>query len=190
MEISAAFHISVFLLTVLVFSRTFATFARRNAGQVDPEMTAAQDEDAAHLEVKVEAEQNAHRDINKFLWLGTGIGILCLASFMGISGCLVGSIIVPAEDSLGFMPMIDFSGWAIVIGCIGFISGVLIPFVGIHRGGVNLPPEQLLEKSPKHVEFYTNAYRSKTRSLRLRWAIIGIGVVIGGLSLLGLVSSL
>ena len=187
MEISATFHIFVFF-TVLIFSRFFATFAHRNSGQVDTETTADPDEVAVHLEVKVEAQQDARHDIHKLFWLGTGIGIFFLASFMGITGCLVGSFIFPPEAGLGFMPMlIDFSNSAITIGCIGFVSGVLIPFIGIYRGGVNPPPDRCLEKPPEYVDIYTDAYGAKTRSLRLRWAITGIGALIGVFLLLGFI---
>ena len=189
MEISATFHVSVLFLTVLIFSRAFATFAPRNSGRVDTETATDPDEAAVHLEVKVEAEQDARRDINKLVWLGAGVGIFCLASFMGISGCLVGSAIFPA-NGLGFMPLIDFSDWAIVIGCISFVSGVLIPCIGIHRGGVNPPSDRFFEKPPAYVEVYTDAYGTKMRSLRLRWAIVGVGAIIGGLFLLGVLSSL
>ena len=177
MEISATFHVSVLFLTVLIFSRTFATFAPRNSDQVDVETAPA------------EAEQDARRDINKLVWLGAGVGIFCLASFMGISGCLVGSAIFPA-NGLGFMPLIDFSDWAIAIGCISFVSGVLIPCIGIHRGGVNPPSDRSLEKPPAYVEVYTDAYGTKMRSLRLRWAIVGVGAITGGLLLLGVLLSL
>ena len=190
MEINVTFHVSLFFLTVLIFSRAFATFAPRNSGRVDVETAPAENEAPVQPEAKVEAEQDARRDINKLVWLGAGIGIFCLASFMGISGGLVGSIIFPAEDSLGFMPMIDFSDWAIVIGCISFASGILIPCIGIHRGGMNPPSDRFLKKPPEYVESYTDAYLSKTRSLRLRWAIVGVGAIIGGLFLLGVLSSL
>ena len=54
MEISATFHMSILFLTVLIFSRAFATFAPRNSGQVDVEAATAENEAAAHLEVKVD----------------------------------------------------------------------------------------------------------------------------------------
>ena len=192
MEMSATFHISVFVLTVLIFSRSFATFGHRNSGQVDTETAPDPDEAAAHLEVKVAAEQDARRDINKLVWLGAGVGVFCLASFMGISGCLVGGIIFPAEDSPSIVPVPipDFSEWAIAIGCISFVSGVLIPCIGMHRGGVKPPPDRLLDKPPEHVKFYTDAYSAKTRSLRLRWTLAGVGTLTGGLYLLGFLSSL
>ena len=189
MEISATFHMSILFLTVLIFSRAFATFAPRNSGQVDVEAATAENEAAAHLEVKVTAEQDARRDINKLFWLGMGVGIFCLASFMGISGCLVGSAIFPA-NGLGFMPLIDFSDWAIAIGCIGFAAGILIPCIGIHRGGVNPPSDRFPGKPPAYVEVYTDAYGTKMRSLRLRWAIVGVGVLTGGLFVLGFLLSL
>ena len=190
MEMSATFHISVLFLTVLIFSRAFATFARRNSGQVDTETAPDPDEAAAHLEVKVGAEQDARRDLNKLVWLGAGVGVFCLASFMGISGCLVGNSIFPAENSASIVPIPDFSGWAITIGCISFVSGILIPCIGIHRGGVKPPPDRLLEKPPDAVKIYTDAYGAKTRSLRLRWALAGVGTLTGGLYLLGFLSSL
>ena len=183
MEISVTFQAFVLFLTVLIFSRSFAMFARQDPGRVEPETAAEQDE-----EVKRVAEQDARRDFKKLFWLAAGVGTFCLASFMGISGCLVGGVIFPAEGGLDFMPMLDFSDWAIMIGCISFVAGILIPCIGIHRGGVSLPPDRLLEKPPEYVEFYTDAYSAKTRSLRLRWALAGVGAVVGGFLLLGLLS--
>ena len=112
MEIRATFPISVLFLTVLIFGRAFATFARRNSGPADTQTAPDQDEAAVHT-----AEQDARRDINKFFSVGIGVGIFCLASFMGISGCLVGNSIFPNEASLGFMPLLGFGDWAMGIGC-------------------------------------------------------------------------
>lgn len=187
METSVTFHALVFFLMMLIFNSALATFARQKPGQGDTKIDAVQDEAADHFDVKVAAEQDARRDINKLIWMGAGVGIFCLASFMGISGCLVGGIIFPAEDSPSIVPLPDFSGWTIAIGCIGFASGVLISCIGIHRGGVNLPPDRRLDKPPEHVEVYTDVYSAKTRYLRFRWAITGVGAIIGAILLLGFI---
>ena len=92
---------------------------------------------------------------------------------------------VRTEAGLGSIaPLLGFGDGAAVGGCIGFAAGVLIPFIGIHSYQANPPPERILGKSPEYIEFYTDAYRSKTRSLRSRWAAIGAAVTGGGLLLL------
>lgn len=45
-------------------------FARHTIRPVQSNPTAAQDEDAVHLEMKVEAEQNARRDTDSFQQIG------------------------------------------------------------------------------------------------------------------------
>ena len=65
-------------------------------------------------------------------------------------------------------------GWSTIV-------GGLIPLIGIYNYQGDPPPERLLGKSAKYVEFYTDAYKTKTRSLRTKWAAIGTAAAVIGL---------
>ena len=57
MKINSTFHVLVFLMAVLIFSMPFVTFAQQHSVQAEA-ITAA--------------EQDANKDVNKFLWFGVG----------------------------------------------------------------------------------------------------------------------
>ena len=167
-------------IVVLIFSMPFAAFAQQNPVRIEvSETTTAEDADAVRLTAKAAAEQDASGDINKLLWFGAGAGVCCIGGAIGgLTGAFVGNLIAPPTGgSLG--PFLDFGDGA-AVGClVGVVAGVSIPFIGIHNFQANPPAERLLGKSAEYVEFYTDAYRSKTRSLRGGWAIAGVGATVG-----------
>ena len=71
----------------------------------------------------------------------------------------------------------SFFSW-FTLGCLGGPITVLTAAVGKPTP----PAESLLGKSPGYVEAYTNAYQSKSKSLRSRYATMGCltSVAIGG----------
>ena len=96
------------------------------------------------------AERDADQDISDFLWFGGG---MCLSCF-GAS-CLTFSV----------DPTITLA------------ATVLTPIVGLgaiysHQPGP--PAERLIGKSPEYVSTYTDAYKSKARSLRTKSAAFGV----------------
>jgi hypothetical protein len=70
---------------------------------------------------------------------------------------------------------------------VGGVAGALIPFIlMIYAYEQNPPPQRLIGKSPEYVNFYTDAYRTKARSIRTKSAAADAGgcLLIGGLLLL------
>ncbi len=55
----------------------------------------------------------------------------------------------------------------------GFVGGCLAPLFAYVYDGTSPPPSRLLGKSPEYIVLYTDAYRSKTRNVRLRYAAMG-----------------
>ena len=79
MKINSTFHISVFLMAVLIFSVPFITFAQQNTGNV--------------LAI-TEAKRDAEADVNKWVWRGAGVAALGCITLGFIGGIL-------ATDSYG-----------------------------------------------------------------------------------------
>ena len=105
------------------------------------------------------AERDADKDISKILWFGEGMCLSCVgASYFTFS----------ANPT------------------IALAATVLTPIVGLgaiysHQPGP--PVERLIGKSPEYVSTYTDAYKSKARSLRTKsaafGAVTGCGVLTG-----------
>ena len=96
---------------------------------------------------------------------------MCIGPFVGN---------LPHTPAGSLRAFLDDSEDGAAAGClVGVVAGVSIPFIGIHNYQVNPPAERLLGKLSESVEFYTDAYRSKTRSLRGGWAAGGFGAAVG-----------
>ena len=185
MRRDARFHVLVFCMAVLVFSLPFATYAQQNSVPVAAETAAAQDANAIRLDAKVAAERHASLDTNKLLWFSAGAGTLAAGCLVAAVGMHVGDLIAPPpEPRLDFMPLLDIGGGAVIAGCVGCGVGLILPIRAIYKYQPPPPPERLIGKSPEYVEFYTNAYMAKSRSIRTKWAAIGAASPI--LLLLGL----
>ena len=129
------------------------------------------------VEAKIAAEQDADNDVNKFLWFGAGVGTCCIGGTIGyLAGGTISSLLMPTPMNTSVPNDITRSvmGWSAVV-------GGLIPLIGIYNYQGDPPPERLLGKSAKYVEFYTDAYKTKTRSLRTKWAAIGTAAAVIGL---------
>ena len=169
MKVISMFRTLIVLMIVLTFSTSFVTLAQQNFVRIEAEPAAAQDANAVEFEAKTAAERDASSDINKLLWFGAGVGACCIGGpIFGLAGGLVGGLIIPGHPSAPD----DIGPFA--VGCsFGFIASGLISLIGIYNYQVNSPPERLLGKSPEYIEFYINAYKIKTRSLRTKWAAAG-----------------
>ena len=180
MRRNARFHVLVFCMAVLVFSLPFATYAQQNSVPVGAETAAAQDANVMRFEAKVAAERDASSDINQLLWFGAGVGTLAAGCLGGTVGMLVVNFIAPRDSSepSGLMPFDDISGGAAVVGCVGCAVGLILPIRAIYNYQSPPPPERLIGKSPEYVEFYTDAYIAKSRSLRIQWATIGAALLL------------
>lgn len=171
------FHRMAALIIVLAFGISFTILAQQKSVWIETETATAQDADAASLEAKVAAEQDANSDVNKLLWFGAGVGTCCIGGAIGyLAGGTVASLLdpIPVNSSTPYDIGGVAVGWSAVV-------GGLIPLIGIYNYQGDPPPERLLGKSPKYVEFYTDAYKTKTRSLRTKWAAAGTAAIVIGL---------
>lgn len=114
------------------------------------------------------AERDAETDTNKLLWTGVGCAVPFCGFLGGIAGLYATSNFLSREG-----PIYEV--------CIGAAVGCLVPIIPISFQPIP-PPERLLGKSPEYVNFYTNAYETKTRRLRIKSAsrggIIGFGLLL------------
>lgn len=140
-------------MTVLIFSTPFTTLAQ----QISVEE-----------QVKTAAKRDAETDTNKLLWAGVG----CAVPFCGLLGGIAG--LLATSDLL-------FHEGPAYTACFGAALGCLFPIGPILSQPIP-PPERLLGKSPEYVDFYTNAYETETRRLRIKSAsrggIIGFGLLV------------
>ena len=169
------FHRMAALIIVLTFGMPFTTLAQKNSVRVEAKTATAQDANAVSLEAKVAAEQDASNNVNRLLWFGTGVGTCCIGGTIGyLTGGIVVSLFTPVNASTPHDIGRTAVGWSTIV-------GGLIPLIGIYNYQGGPPPERLLGKSPKYVEFYTYAYKTKTRSLRTKWAAAGTAAAVIGL---------
>lgn len=163
MKINSLFHILSFFLAVLTFSMPFVTIAGQNSATLESGVDTVEN---VVMKAKADAEQDANSDTNKIFWFGSGVAAFAIGCPVGgCLGCGVGSIVDPSY-------FYDTPGQG--IGCIiGLTTGVLIPLVRIYNHLPHPPPERLIGKSPEYIEFYADAYKSKTRSLRTKLAAAG-----------------
>ena len=176
-----AFHVLMVCMAVLTLSMPDATLAQQNAVQGAAETAAAQDANAMRFDAKAAAEQDASLDTHKLLWFAAGVGTCCIgAPIGGLVGSVIGDFTAPRDPAApsGLMPFDDISGGAVMGGCIGFTAGVAVSFSAIYQYPPDPPPMRLLGKSPEYVEFYTDAYQAKARSLRTQWAAAGAAATV------------
>ena len=178
MRISLPFHILVFFMSVLTFHIPFAAFAQENSIQIKAGTTASQETNIVKLEAEAAAMQDARSDTNEILWFGTGFAAFAIGCPVGAcTGCCIGSIVSPSY-------FYDSDSTAQGIGSlIGFTVGVLVPFIGIYRYKSHPSPERLMGKSPEYVEFYTDAYKAKTRLIQTATATAGAAIGCGLITL-------
>ena len=69
----------------------------------------------------------------------------------------------------------------VIGGCVGCAVGLILPIQAIYKYQSPPPPGRLIGKSPEYVEFYTEAYMAKSRSIRTKWAAIGAAAPLLGL---------
>ena len=169
MRIISLFPTLVAVMAVLTFSMPFATLAQQNTLQVGDEAAAARDVTSMSIAAKFAAARDANRDVRirfglEYLDMYTDLGYLTCGIAIGAgAGCIVGGIIyITTSDS-------DDKSEAMLIGAIiGSIVGGAISSRIINNNQTGPPtpsPIRFMGKSPKYIQFYTDAYRVKTRSL-------------------------
>ena len=151
------FRVSVFFITtLLLFSTLPVSFAQQNS-------------------VQTQAEADAHRDVNRdmreSLWFTAGLVGSSVGTVTGCASGILGGILIADFNILpNDVPPVESCG----IGGI-FLFGILAVPISVHLypHSPRPPPERLLGKTPEYVTAYTQAYRSKTISLRKRWVTAG-----------------
>ena len=168
MKLQIPFQMLSLLMTVLMFNMPSVTLAQQNPVQAEAITT---------------AEQDAINDVNKLLWFVAGLAASSVGGPVGcLAGCAVGSIIQPPPSS-DFL-IFTISDAQLVGGVVGFAAGALGPLLWIRAYEPNLPPNRFIGKSPEYIDFYTDAYKKKAKSLRTKSAVGGWAVgCIGGFAL-------
>ena len=101
---------------------------------------------------------------------GTGY-CLCWRCRWRVAGCLIGEnydIVPPYLNGV----LIPGPGGTFGL-FVGATAGVLLPIILIFTSPVHVPARRLAGKSPEYVEFYTDAYQKKMRSLKTKWTAAG-----------------
>lgn len=151
------FRISAILMTtLLIFSMMPVSFAQQQSLQA---------------EAKADAHRDVNRDMKEILWftaglVGSSVGTVtgCLSGVLG--GMLIGDFNILPND----VPPVESCGLGGIL-----LFGILAVPISVHLypHTPRPPPERLLGKTPEYVAAYTQAYRSKTISLRKRWVTAG-----------------
>ncbi len=157
-------------MTMLTFSVSFVTLAQQSSGQAGA--AAAEEVNAVRLAAINAAESDANSDINKLACFSAGaaaaiIGSGCAAFYLGET-YYTPTLPVVAAYTAGFA-----SG-----------AGIFTTLVGAYSYPPHPPFEKLIGKSPEYVISYAEAYRAKTRSLRITSALAGTAIVGGGVTFL------
>lgn len=151
------FRISAVLMTtLLIFSMMPVSFAQQQSPQA---------------KAKADAHRDVNRDMKEILWftaglVGSSVGTVtgCLSGVLG--GMLIGDFNILPND----VPPVESCGLGGIL-----LFGILAVPISVHLypHTPRPPPERLLGKTPEYVAAYTQAYRSKTISLRKRWVTAG-----------------
>ena len=164
MRITSMFHTFTLLMAILTFSAPFVTLANQNSVQAEAEAAAAQDINPVRLAAKTDAESDASRDINRLACLGIGAGAAVVGGWCGAS-------IVGDSYSDPSWPEV-----AALVGGLAGGTGIFSALIGSSIYLPNPPPERLIGKSPEYIMSYANAYRTKTRSVRITSAVTGTAI--------------
>ncbi len=171
MRIRSMFHILAVLMVVLIFGMPFAALAQQKSVQTEvSEAAAEQDKNAMILEIKAAAEQDASNDINRWGWFGAGLGMAYAGGVGGgFAGCIINESTKIRSSYFSTGPTPEQANGFLA----GATMGVLLSIISIYASPAHMPAGRLTGKSPEYVEFYTDAYQRKMRSLKTKWAAAG-----------------
>ena len=128
---------------------------------------------ALQLEALVTAEQDASGDVNKLGWFGAGLATsVIIGPLAAYAGNVIGGKIDPATGS-GFLFYDAVSDGEIIGTFTGFFIGVAGPLILIYNYDPDPPSKRLVGKSPEYIEYYTETYTAKAKSIRRRSATGG-----------------
>ena len=136
--------------------------------------------DAIHLQAKTDAESDASQDANALAYFGAGVSVPFAAAPCGyMTGCVSALIVEngPGSSSCITASLGSAKYYLPVITALAGSAAVLSLLIAYHSRPPNPPPERLIGKSPKYVQFYAKVYRSKMRSYRMR--AVAAGSIVG-----------
>lgn len=173
MKIRSMFHVLVLLMAVLTLSLPVVALAQQASGADGPAAAMHAPQNPVQTEaVKAAAERDANRDINEPLWFGVGIGAFCIGGIVGgIAGCSIGSVFPSESNSLSDVALLPLPNEAECLGgLVGVVTGGVLGAFGtlfaVSQYPSQPPIERFIGKLPEYVEFYTDAYSTKTQSIR------------------------
>ncbi len=148
--------------------------------QMQTEAAAARDTNTMRLEIKAAAERDANSDLDELLLFGADVlsdtfgpnapRNVCIGCAVGwLVGIAVGTWIddSPSEGGLSSFGLVGYNDTQMIAMLIGCGVGSLVPLIWMSNNQLGpLPSERFIGKSPEYIQFYTNAYRAKTRSLQ------------------------
>ena len=159
-------------MAALMFSTPFVIFAQQNAVSAKTANSTGSGGNTVILEAKAAAEQDASRDVNKLVWFGAGLGASAIGFVGALGGCLIGGEVDPPSGS-GLLYTDTISEGQEIGTLVGLVVGASIPLILIYNYKSNLPLERFIGKSPEYIDHYTDAYRKKSRSVRMGAAAAG-----------------
>jgi len=156
MKLHLKFHCFVIVIGLLLCNAPLTTFAQQ---QINIDTVTA----------KGDAALDAENDISKITWMGVGV---CVPILSLATGVVAAYTFEDTESSGGS----DYFGNPSVP---AFFGGAGLVFCGasyfIYSHKTVPPPEHLLGKSPEYIQDYTTAYQKAMRSLRIKYALAGVG---------------
>ena len=184
-------HTFIALIVLLIVNLPAVTVAEQHSVHPEAQAAIAPDTESMQLAAKVAAERDANSDVNRLMWFGTSIKITAIGAGVGaLGGCGVGSLLNPETvDPFGGACIVPIPNREQAVGSVvGMLVGALIgssaSLIGTYNYSPNPPTERFIGKSPEYVDFYTEAYTQKTRSIRTQSAAAGTATCFG-LSLIG-----
>ena len=184
-------HIFIALIVLLTVNLPADTVAEQHSVHPEAQAAIAPDTESMQLAAKVAAEQDANRDVNQLVWFGTGIRIAAIGAGIGaLGGCGVGSLLNPEMvDPYGVVCIAPIPNREQAVGMVvgtfvGAAIGGSASFIEAYNYSSNPPTERFIGKSPAYIDFYTEAYTQKTRSIRAQSAAAGAATCFG-ISIIG-----
>ncbi len=159
MNLHLKFHCFVIAICMLICIAPITTFAQQ---QINTDTVTA----------KGDAALDAENDISKITWMGVGV---CVPILSLTTGVVAAYTFGDTEGGGGLPGGYGFGSPSII----GFFGGAGLVFCGasylIYSHKTVPPPEHLLGKSPEYIQDYTTAYQKTMRSLRIKYALAGVG---------------
>ena len=128
---------------------------------------------ALQIEALVAAEKDASRDVNKLGWFSAGLATsVIIGPLAAYAGNVIGAKIDP-ETGSGLLFFDAVSDGELIGTFVGFVIGVAGPLILIYNYDPDPPSKRLVGKPPEYIDYYTQTYKAKAKSIRKRSATGG-----------------